>query len=458
MVNLVSPNKLARKDGPPFSFLRPNATGRNVYVLATFILVGVCYYQLVSFDNNRLMWVYPVVFLSFIWNNFLLVSSFQYKPFSLDETSNSKELKTVVVIPVYNEDKIMFKKMLSSLDSQTQKPDVVYIIEDGSAKENSVEDIVRQWKKSVSFKVKYKYIVNSGKRVAQSKAFYEYQDQVDIFITMDSDTVLDKNAIYEGCIPFQDSEIMSVAGLLLSENRTTLISKLLSISFPVSFTNGRASASVYDAVSVSCGGLALYRNIVVKQFLDHYLNQIVFGQRAMFGDDRMLTHYASLLGKTVYQETAIGYTLMPENLSHLTRQRVRWWKSFWWGGMFIIRYHSFKHMIWWFITMQYVTQLLYFLVFPFVSIVYPLQTGKFPWVILLYMIILGYLRGSRLLGIKDSSGKHYISIKEFLVFTPLSTLFNIYLGTILSYYGFFMMTRVQGWGTRQKVEVGIEKE
>ncbi|WP_429958657.1 glycosyltransferase [Enterococcus sp. AZ196] len=404
------------------------------------------------------MWVYPVVFLSFIWNNFLLVSSFQYKPFSLDETSNSKELKTVVVIPVYNEDKIMFKKMLSSLDSQTQKPDVVYIIEDGSAKENSVEDIVRQWKKSVSFKVKYKYIVNSGKRVAQSKAFYEYQDQVDIFITMDSDTVLDKNAIYEGCIPFQDSEIMSVAGLLLSENRTTLISKLLSISFPVSFTNGRASASVYDAVSVSCGGLALYRNIVVKQFLDHYLNQIVFGQRAMFGDDRMLTHYASLLGKTVYQETAIGYTLMPENLSHLTRQRVRWWKSFWWGGMFIIRYHSFKHMIWWFITMQYVTQLLYFLVFPFVSIVYPLQTGKFPWVILLYMIILGYLRGSRLLGIKDSSGKHYISIKEFLVFTPLSTLFNIYLGTILSYYGFFMMTRVQGWGTRQKVEVGIEKE
>ena len=340
MVNLVSPNKLARKDGPPFSFLRPNATGRNVYVLATFILVGVCYYQLVSFDNNRLMWVYPVVFLSFIWNNFLLVSSFQYKPFSLDETSNSKELKTVVVIPVYNEDKIMFKKMLSSLDSQTQKPDVVYIIEDGSAKENSVEDIVRQWKKSVSFKVKYKYIVNSGKRVAQSKAFYEYQDQVDIFITMDSDTVLDKNAIYEGCIPFQDSEIMSVAGLLLSENRTTLISKLLSISFPVSFTNGRASASVYDAVSVSCGGLALYRNIVVKQFLDHYLNQIVFGQRAMFGDDRMLTHYASLLGKTVYQETAIGYTLMPENLSHLTRQRVRWWKSFWWGGMFIIRYNA----------------------------------------------------------------------------------------------------------------------
>lgn len=454
----MSPNKLSRKKGSPFHFLRLNGTGRNVYIFATLILAGITYYHLISFDSNRFMWVYPVVFLSFLWNNFLLISSFQYKPFSLSETSHTKELKTVVVVPVYNEDKVMFRKMLKSLASQTQKPHVVYIIEDGSNEENCIEDIVTRWKKEVPFKVKYKYISNSGKRVAQSQAFYEFQDEVDIFLTMDSDTVLDENAIYEGCIPFQDSEIMSVAGLLLSENRTTLISKILGVSFPISFTNGRASASVYDAVSVSCGGLALYRNVVIKQFLDHYLNQIVFGQRAMFGDDRMLTHYASLLGKTVYQETAIGYTLMPENLSHLTRQRVRWWKSFWWGGIFIIRYHSFKHMIWWFIAMQYVTQLLYFVIFPFVSIVYPLQTGKFPWVILLYMIILGYLRGSRLLGIKDNTGNHYLPIREFLMYIPISTMFNVYLGTILSYYGFFMMTRVQGWGTREKVEVGIDKE
>lgn len=441
-----------------FHFLRPNTTGRNIFIFATLILVGITYYQLVSFDNNKLMWVYPVVLLSFLWNNFLLISSFQYKSFSLEKNSETKELKTVVVVPVYNEDKVMFKKMLKSLASQSQKPYVVYIIEDGSQEENCVENIVEEWKKEVSFIVKYKYISNSGKRVAQSQAFYEYQDDVDIFLTMDSDTVLDKNAIYEGCVPFQDSNTMSVAGLLLSENRTTLISKMLGISFPVSFTNGRASASVYNAVSVSCGGLALYRNIVIKQFLDHYLNQIVFGQRAMFGDDRMLTHYASLLGKTVYQETAIGYTLMPENISHLTRQRVRWWKSFWWGGMFIIRYHSFKHMIWWFITMQYVTQLLYFIIFPFVAFVYPIQTGKLPWGIMLYMIVLGYLRASRLLGIKDSSGKNYLSIKDFLIFTPISTMFNVYLGTILSYYGFFMMTQVQGWGTREKVEVGIDNE
>ena len=74
------------------------------------------------------------------------------------------------------------------------------------------------------------------------------------------------------------------------------------------------------------------------------------------------------------------------------------------------------------------------------------------------MIVLGYLRASRLLGIKDSSGTNYLSIKDFLIVTPISTVFNVYLGTILSYYGFFMMTQVQGWGTREKVEVGIDNE
>ncbi|WP_438762589.1 glycosyltransferase [Enterococcus sp. AZ135] len=457
-LNLFSTSKLRRVSSSNFDFKRPNPTNFKIYLFATFILVGITYYQFISFDTNRLMWVYPVVILSFFWNNFLLISSFQYKPFSLDEMNDPKKLKTAVVIPVYNEDRVMFSKMLKSLSDQTMTPTVVYIVEDGSKEEHLVEEIVSQWKKEVPFEVIYKYIANSGKRVAQSHAFRDYQDIVDIFLTMDSDTVLDENAIYEGCIPFQDSEIMSVAGLLLAENKTTFISKILSLSFPISFTNGRASASVYNSVSVSCGGLALYRNTVIKQFLDEYLNQIVFKQRAMFGDDRMLTHYASLLGKTVYQETSIGYTLMPENISHLTRQRVRWWKSFWWGGMYIIRHHSFKYMIWWLIAMQYVTQLMYFIVFPFVLFIYPIQTGIFPWPILLYMVVLGYLRGSRLLGIQDSSGEKYLSFIKYVLYTPISTVFNIYLGTMLAYYGFFMMVKVQGWGTRENVEVGINRE
>lgn len=452
-INVFSSSKLMRQEQSTFQFLRSTTTSWIVFIFVSILLIGISYYQFIFFDNNQKMWVYPVIAFSFIWNNFLLISSLQYKPFSINKKIPTIDLKTAIVVPVYNEDQLMFKKMLDSLANQTVKPDVVYIVEDGSKKENQVDSIVESWKSSVPFKVVYRYIKNSGKRVAQSYAFKEYQDQVDIFITIDSDTVLDKLAIEEGIIPFQDSEVMSVAGLLLSENKTNWISKLLSVSFPASFTNGRASSSVYNSVSVSCGGLAFYRSSVINKFLDEYLNQFVFGQRAMFGDDRMLTHYASLMGKTVYQETAIGYTLMPENISHLTRQRVRWWKSFWWGGMFIIRYHSFKHMIWWLIAFQYVSQLLYFVIFPFVMIIYPIRTGSFPWHIILYMIILGYMRSARLLSIKTNSKDHYISLLKFLLYNPLSTIFNIYLGTILSYYGFFMMTRVQGWGTRQDVEV-----
>ncbi|MBP1044585.1 hypothetical protein I6N95_26600, partial [Vagococcus sp. BWB3-3] len=39
-----------------------------------------------------------------------------------------------------------------------------------------------------------------------------------------------------------------------------------------------------------------------------------------------------------------------------------------------------------------------------------------------------------------------------------STMLNIYLCTLLSYYSFFMMWQVTGWGTRNKVEVSLKKQ
>ncbi|MDO1604692.1 glycosyltransferase [Lactobacillus sp. YT155] len=457
IINIFGENKLNRDIDSDFDFVRPRQTNTGVTILAVLILTGVFFYHSATFQDDILFWIFPVIVLSFLWNNFLLLSSFQYKPFALKRADTTDDLKVAVVIPVYNEDKKMFQETLKSLAIQTKDPDIVYISEDGSDKEHAVESMVNEWKETVPFQVIYKYSANGGKRNAQSYAFYEYQDKVDIFLTMDSDTVLDKKAVEQGSIPFKDPSIMAVAGVLLAKNQTNLISKLIGISFTTAFTNGRASTSVYNSVGVSCGGLALYRNVVIKEFIDHYLNQQVFGQKAKFGDDRMLTHYASLLGKTVYQETAIGYTLMPENISHLTRQRVRWWKSFWWGGMFIIRHHSPRYFLWWIIAMQYIAQILFYIVFPFVIAVYPIQTGDFPWAVILYMIVLGYLRATRLLNMKDSDGNRYLSFSRFLLLTPLSTIFNIYLCTILSVYSLIMVPQVSNWGTRKKVEVGIEE-
>lgn len=430
--------------------------GIVLFLLVSFVCLIT--YHIFRFEVNIKSWYYPIIIFSFLWNAFLIFSSMQYRPYVIEKDNRHllKQFFMVVVVPVYNEDKEAFQQTLKSISNQTLLPRVVYIVEDGSKEEYRQEELVRAWAKDCPFKVIYKYTENAGKRNAQSHAFKDYLNQADLFLTMDSDTVLDERAIEEATIPFIDEKVTSVAGLLLSMNVKKFISKLLSISFPSSFTAGRASASIYNSVAVSCGGLAVYRVNVIKKYLDYYLNQYIFGQRAMFGDDRMLTHYASLLGKTVYQETAIGYTLMPENISHLSRQRIRWWKSFWWGGMFIIRHHSPRYTIWWTIVAQYICQVLYSVVFPLILIINPIKNGEFPWFVLIYMIVLGYIRCVRILDIKNSKGEKYISLVKYILYTPFSTMLNLYLATILSYYGFIMMWRVSTWGTREKVEVGLD--
>lgn len=465
IVNLLSPSYLQRVSQKQRvkRQMNPTPLSRRVYVTIAFVLL--LGYQVYRYPYNAHMWYYPVILYSFIWQSALLIASIEYKVYQIDPNIDEetqlmrlRNFNSIVVVPVYHEDPVTFQQMLASLAEQELPPTAVYIVEDGSEEGKTMAEIVAQWQGNVPFILDYRYVVNGGKRVAQSYVFQELMDTADVFITMDSDTVLDPRGVYECLVPFLDEEVMSVAGLLLAKNTKNWLAKIVSLSFAASFTNGRASSSYFDAVSVSCGGLAAYRNVVLQRFLPHYLNQVVFGAKAKFGDDRMLTHYAALLGRTVYQETAVGYTLMPENLSHLTRQRIRWWKSFWWGGMFLIRHHSPRYMIWWLLTAQYVAQILYSVVFPFVLIIHPWQKGAFPWYILGYMVVLGYIRCIRLFDMKQANGERYVNLGKYLLLTPFSTLLNIYLGTFLAYYGFVMMWQVTEWGTRAKIEVASEVE
>lgn len=419
-----------------------------ILIIALFIGLYYHYWHL----SRSFFWTSPVVVISFIWMTFLIFSACT-NPIYL---KNEEKLKTVIVIPVYNEDPNMLRKVLASISKQTKKADVVCVIEDGSKLENKCEEVFCEWRKTADCQTFYQYIENSGKREAQAIAFKTFMHYADIFITIDSDTLLDSKAIEEGLKPFSDPTIVSVAGLLVDYNRTNLLTKIVGLGFVSSFTNGRAAWSKWKSVSVSCGGLAFYRSKVIKEFLYEYLNQQLFKQKANFGDDRMMTQYASLLGKTVFQETALGYTLLPEKLSHLTRQRIRWWRSFWWGGVWILRHQSMKKGIWWLTLTQYISFSLYSVVFPFIMIIYPIMNHRFPLDIFIYMMILSYIRTARTLTIKREDISFSRQFVEYLIVSPVSTLFNLYLCTVLQYVALFTVWKCGNWGTREGIEVYLD--
>jgi hyaluronan synthase len=193
---------------------------------------------------------------------------------------------------------------------------------------------------------------------------------------------------------------------------------------------------------------------MVRRFLDHYLAHTVAGRVMPYGDDAMMTRYAMLAGRTVLQVDSWGYTLHPENLNHLTRQRVRWWRSFFWGNLWLLRAFPVTKVIWWMVAWRFVAFAWLTVAVPAVLLVGPTVHGVLPWMFLAWVVGVSYLTNARYLTIRrpgEGFGSHLIT----WLLAPLSGFLNLYLGFVLQYWGLFTCLKT-GWGTRQKVEVGAE--
>lgn len=372
-------------------------------------------------------------------------------------------LRVTVIVPVYHEDLPTLRRLLASLAAQTRPVQRIHIVNDGSTlatgpdgrEFDDVAAAVDGWRPFMprGIELRYDRISNSGKRHAQAVAI-RADPEADVFATVDSDTVLDQQAVEHGLAPFSRRKVTAVAGLLLTLNYdANLLTRLIDISFVTSFLIGRASWSRLSSVTVNCGGLAFYRAGVVRKWLDDYLTQTVLGNQAMSGDDRMLTTYALLEGRTAFQQSSVGYTLVPARLSHLTKQRLRWWRSWGWGNLWIIRHFPITRVAWWLVAWQIVELVLWTIAWPVVLIADPLRDHHFPWAFFVYMAMLSYVRTTKYLTVRYEGRRFRSQLASFML-APLSGLLSLYVCSVLQYPGLATFART-GWGTRAQVEVGI---
>lgn len=359
------------------------------------------------------------------------------------------------IITLYNEDPATFLAALQSIGRQTRLPDRLWITDDGSAS-TACEEIFHQWLGTEcppGLDVRFTRQANTGKRGAQAAAFRQDQD-AELWLTMDSDVILDPNAIMQGLAPFQSKRVMSVAGFLLGLNyERNLLTRIVDVGFIAAFLNGRAGLSRVGSVSVNAGGLAWYRARIIRDNLDHYLTQTVLGRHVQSGDDAMLTRYALLAGRCVFQRSAVGYTLHPENLRHLTGQRLRWHRSFFWGNTWLLSRFPMTRLIWWMTLWLFVDFAFMTILMPLALVVVPLTSGHFGWAMLAFIVLLAYIQSAQYLSIRRPDQTYRSQVALFLL-APLGSVLNFYIGWLLQYVGLATFAKT-GWSTRQSVEVGL---
>jgi len=430
-----------------------------VFILV-LILAGITAWlirHVVSMHNSEpgtlgLVWL--ISFGSIAWTNLLAVLE---RPYTASKEQNLEldKLRVVVLIPAYNEDERLLKACITSLLIQTRPPDHIEVVDDGSTANYKT---VRIWLADLlerrDISIRWTRTENGGKRHAQAIGIRN-NPEADIYLTLDSDTVLDPEAIRNGLLPFADSKVQSVAGVCLPINvNENLLTRFTGLWETVWQLVERSAQSTMNCVTVNSGILAFYRATTIRRNLEPYLHETFFGRQVKYSDDSLMTLYSLSEGKTVQQPNSIAFSAVPNKYSHHIRRYIRWMR-----GSFIRSFWRFKYLpltsyIYWlhlFRWIQFAISAVVVTYLAFSGIIF--NRDLLPYLILVPTLI-AYIQSMRYFVISRNDETFMQQFATFLT-APVAMIWLLTVMRFVKYYAYLTVFKT-GWGTRSKgVEVSI---
>lgn len=259
-----------------------------------------------------------VVFRTFLW--------FRYRPHPHAPLEQAPRM--TVIIPAYNEG-AMVANAIHSVAAAHYDPDrlEIIVVDDGST-DDTWQHIQRAASRYGRRVTTLRLERNQGKRAALAAGFR--RGTGDVFVTVDSDSVVSSASLLALAGPFRSERVGVVAGKVQVYNRREgLIPRMLHVRFTLSFDFLRAYQSTFGTVYCSPGALSAYRACAVRAVMDRWLTQTFLGAEVATGEDRALTNDILRLGyDSVYQQDAQVFTVVPANYRKLCRMFLRWDRSY----------------------------------------------------------------------------------------------------------------------------------
>jgi hyaluronan synthase len=274
-------------------------------------------------------WVRPTV----IWISMGLVLLFvrtvlwlRYRPFAPAVEDDAPSL--TVIIPAYNEGAMVESAIASVAQASYPKARLQIVAVDDGSKDDTWHYVQRAALRFPGLVTPVRLAKNCGKRAALAEGIRRATGE--IVVTVDSDSVIAREALLAVAGPFRNPRVGAVAGKVAVHNRNAhLIPRMLHVRFILSFDFLRSAQSVFGTVYCCPGALSAYRVAVVRELLGEWERQTFLGVRCTYGEDRALTNLILREGyDTVYQRTALVRTMAPTTYNKLCRMYLRWDRSY----------------------------------------------------------------------------------------------------------------------------------
>ena len=275
------------------------------------------------------LWIRPTVIWIAMGLLLLLMRTLlwlRYRPFPGAGIEDAPML--TVIIPAYNEGAMVQESIASVAASRYPRGRLEIIAIDDGSTDDTWRHIERAARRFPGLVRALRLPENGGKRRALAEGFRQARGE--ILVTVDSDSLVERETLLAIAGPFSDPGVGAVAGKVVVQNRrSALIPRMLHVRFILSFDFLRSAQSMFRTVFCCPGALAGYRASVVRKVLERWERQTFLGAHCTYGEDRALTNF--ILGEgydSVYQRTAVVHTIVPETYPKLCRMFIRWDRSY----------------------------------------------------------------------------------------------------------------------------------
>ena len=223
--------------------------------------------------------------------------------------------RVAVLIPAYNEEKVIERTVRAALNSHYPNLRVI-VIDDGS-KDPTLEVAHRAFAaEAAAGRVLILTKKNSGKAEALNYGI-EHIGDAELFVGIDADTIIAPDAISRLVPHFINPKVGAIAGNAKVGNRVNLWTRWQALEYITSQNFERRALDVLGAVSVVPGAIGAWRVSAVREAGGYHVDTVA--------EDADLTMALLRLGYRVeYEDMALAYTEAPTNANGLMRQRFRW--------------------------------------------------------------------------------------------------------------------------------------
>ena len=309
-----------------FSKNREGRKGPSIFLVvliaSPFVMGGLVAYEGTSLlESPTRIILLSAMTISF-WTTMLFVPmSVLSKHRETLQPDLKKYPKVSVIIPAYNEEKVLKKTLESMIETQYPRKEIIFV-DDGST--DGTLDIAKQFKNQITILHKN----NGGKASALNYGLVYAKGE--IIVIVDADTIIGRNSIKEIVKGFEVSKhVAAVAGNIKVRNRVNWITKCQALEYLTWIQVIRRAFDTFGSITVVPGALGAFKKSCVS-------GTGAYGKETIVEDFDQTIKLLKAGLITQGSVKAVAYTEAPVTLGDFVKQRKRWYR----GNIQVLFRHS----------------------------------------------------------------------------------------------------------------------